>query len=335
MKALMRVDASRCIGMGHLVRTHALGRKLAGRGVSVLFITAIEDSELWLRSRGAEVVRIDADPGGGEDARILTRLAQENGADWMVTDGYVFREEYLQVLVGTGVPVACIDDLAAWGFPSTLVINGGLGAGKLRYQTPPSTRLLLGPEYMLLRPGFSCAPKKVHAPVERVFVSFGGADPEDWTGQMLEAWVGLANPPTLEVLVGAAYPHLDRLLDKAKRVQARIHCDLDGDAVARLMDACDLAISSAGMVACELAAVCVPSILAVTSDDQKSNASALVGAGAAVQPALPTVQTLLDAARRLIVDPELRKALSHAASKLVDGQGASRVSAVMVGRDDG
>jgi UDP-2,4-diacetamido-2,4,6-trideoxy-beta-L-altropyranose hydrolase len=330
VKAVLRVDGGRAIGMGHLVRTRALARALAERGVPPLFATASEEGERWLRARGEDVVRIDAEPGASQDAIAVTRLAQEHGACRIVTDGYAFREEYLQTLVETCLPVASIDDLAAWSFPSAFVINGGLGSRKLRYHTAPDTRLLVGPEYLLLRPEFARPPTDVRSAVQRMFVCFGGADPEDRTGQTVEAWSRLEAPPALEVLVGAAYPHLERLRRRAARGRTGIHSDLEGHVVAKLMGACDLAIASAGMVACELAALGVPLVLVVTSEDQRSNALALVEAGAAVLAEPPTGEGLVEAAQRLMADPEQRGELSHRAGGLVDSQGASRVSAAMM-----
>jgi UDP-2,4-diacetamido-2,4,6-trideoxy-beta-L-altropyranose hydrolase len=330
MKAVLRVDASRCVGMGHLVRTHALGRVLLERGVSTLFVTASEDSARWLHSRGEAMARIEVEPGGADDANAVARFAREQGAGWVVTDGNVFREDYLAALTQTGVPIASIDDLAAWYFPSGLVVNGGLGARRLRYRTATDTRVLLGPEYLLLREPFRRTAHEIRPAVERVFVSFGGSDPEDHTGLVLEAWSACPRPPALEVLVGPTYPHLDRLLKRAAAGHTRVHRDIDGAAVADLMEKCDLAVASAGMVACELAALGVPSILVVTSEDQRGNAAALLEAGAAVVVDLGPVAVLLEEARRLAGDREGRRALSLAGRQLVDGGGACRVVDAML-----
>lgn len=332
MKAVLRVDGSRSVGMGHLVRTHALGRALAARGVLTLFVTASEDGERWLRSRGEDVTPIEVEPGAADDANAVARLAREQGASWLVTDGYVFREDYLRALTQTGVPIASIDDLAAWVFPSRLVVNGGLGARQCRYRTATDTTLLLGPEYLLLREQFRRPPREIRPTVERVFVCFGGSDPEDRTSLVLEAWSARASPPALEVLVGPTYPHVDRLLERDTTGRIRVHRDLDGAAVADLMEACDLAVASSGMVGCELAALGIPSILVVTSEDQRGNAAALAEAGAAVVAELVAVELLVEEARRLAADQERRRALSRAARQLVDGVGACRVVDAMLAR---
>jgi UDP-2,4-diacetamido-2,4,6-trideoxy-beta-L-altropyranose hydrolase len=331
VKALLRVDGGLSLGMGHLVRSRALAHALAERGVSAFFATATEQGERWLRAHGEEVELIDAEPGASPDAIATTRLAREHGAGWIVTDGYAFREEYLQTLVETRLPVASIDDLAAWRFPSAFVINGGLGSRSLSYRTAPSTTLLLGPEYLLLRPEFARQPGEVRPRVERVFVCFGGADPEDRTGQAVEAWGRIEDPPALEALVGEAYPHLDRLRWRATRGRTRVHCALDGDSIVHLMQSCDLAVASAGMVACELAALGIPSIVVLTSEDQKSNASALAEGHAAVVLESASTELALREARRLVADEGRRRDLGRSARRLVDGAGASRVASAMVG----
>jgi UDP-2,4-diacetamido-2,4,6-trideoxy-beta-L-altropyranose hydrolase len=317
--------------MGHLVRTYALARELARRGVSLLFATASENAERWLRARSAEVARVDAEPGSLDDAVTVTRLARERQAGTVVTDGHAFREAFLQALVDTGLPVASVDDLAAWSFPSSFVVNGGLGSKALRYRTAPATRLLVGPEYLLLRPEFVRPQARVRSSVERVLLCFGGADPEDLTGQTVEAWSRLEDPPELDVLVGAAYPHLDDLNAQIPRSRARIHSDLDGPALADLMVACDMAIASAGMVACELVALGVPSIVVVSSEDQRANAAALAESAAALVQDTTDVETLVRAARRLAVHEGLRREIGLSARRLVDGYGAARVAEALIG----
>jgi spore coat polysaccharide biosynthesis predicted glycosyltransferase SpsG len=168
--------------------------------------------------------------------------------------------------------------------------------------------------------------------VERVFVAFGGSDPEDYTALVLSAWIRRGGLPALEILVGPAYPHMERLLDGAAKGHAHVHRDLDGNAVADLMKSCDLAVASASMVACELAALGIPSLLVVGSEDQRCNARAFAEAGAAVVADLARVDLLVEEARRLVDDQEKRRALSTTANQLVDGMGALRVAEAMLER---
>lgn len=330
MRALLRVDGGRDVGMGHLVRATALASALRESGLATRFATASTEAAAWLEARGEKFERIDSPPGGDEDANQIARLADEWEPRWIVTDGYVFREEYLKRLVATRASVVSIDDLAAWFFPSSVVVNGGLGAKALQYSVGPSTKLLLGPEYLLLRAEFRRPAREAQTDVRRVFACFGGADPEDWTAVVLEAWAQLEGPPSLELVVGPAYAHAQDLLEKTRDTRVRVHRDLDPGRLAELMSACDLAVASAGMVACELAALGVPQIVAVTSENQRGNARALSSCGAARLLEPFTRDQLVREVQELVVDHDGRGMMARAARQLVDGWGASRVAAAIV-----
>jgi len=84
------------------------------------------------------------------------------------------------------------------------------------------------------------------------------------------------------------------------------------------------------MVAGELAALGVPLVVAVASEDQRGNALALAQAGAGILPEPPTEASLVEAAWRLLGDPERRHRQSRAARTLVDGKGSERVAAAIL-----
>lgn len=329
-RVLFRVDGGESVGMGHLVRSRALVAALRERGAECRFVTVPAGAAQWLASRGEPVERLDTRAGSADDARAVVELVRQWGPCCVVTDGCSFKEDYLNTLVQTGVPVAAIDDLAAWFFETALVVNGGLGAKRLCYYAAPTTRLLVGPEYVLLRWNFRRPPRSWSS-VRRVLACFGGADPENRLGVVLEAWSELEKGPILDLLVGPAYSRLDELRTAAAVRNVSTHHDLDGVELVDVMANCDMAIASAGMVACELAALGVPMILVVCSEDQRANAVTLAAAGAArlVEPF--DRRRLLEAVRELVASPARLGAMGEAARRQVDGFGAERVAEAILG----
>lgn len=327
---MFRAEGGEPVGMGHLVRCRALASALKERGIETCFVTTSRGAEKWLASREERVECIEVVPGSPEDAEAIARLVHERPADWLVTDGQFFSENYLGAVAETGVLIASIDDLATGFFPTAIVVNGGLGARTLRYHALPTTRVLVGPEYALLRREFRQARPSIVS-VQRVLVCFGGADPEDWTSLVKDAWSGVEKAPALALLVGPAYPHLHRLQTAITEPGVSIYHDLDGRALVELMSTCDLAIASAGMVACELAALGVPLILSVCSDDQRINATALAAAGAAYLIEPFSSSTLREALRELAASPERCRAMAEAGRRIVDGLGTERMAEAMLG----
>lgn len=328
MNVLFRVDGGEDVGMGHIVRSHALAGCLAERGARVRFLTTAGPGRDWLVSQGIDAVALEAAPGTPADAEQAIRCARDGGGGVIVTDGYRFRAEYLSALTATGLPVASIDDLAAWPFPSDLIVNGGFGSAKLRYQARSRAIVLQGPQYLLLRRPFQPGrADRVFPPVVgRMLACFGGADPLDWTGLVLGIWAGLSPRPALDLVVGPAYARLEALRARAAIQGAVVSHDLTAGALAERMAASDLAVASCGMVAAELMALGVPSLLGVMSEDQRGNAATLRAKRAAwvVEP-FDTVGVRA-AVTDLLVDREARADLSRSAGALVDGRGCERVA---------
>jgi spore coat polysaccharide biosynthesis predicted glycosyltransferase SpsG len=322
--AVFRVDGGPAGGMGHLVRMHALSLDLRSRGIDSLFLTAHSAAADWLQARGECVERIALAPGSLADAESTRAYVRSAGARLLVTDGYVFREPFLRAVVESPAVLVSIDDLAQWPFPSKLVVNGTLGAERLDYDVLPGTRLLLGPRYLLLRPPFRPRPQSPSGPL-RLFVCFGGADPDDQTARVVDVWRRLQDRPPCEVVLGPAY---------GGRVSSErdlsVHRDLEAAALANVMARCDLAVVSGGMVACELAALDVPMVVVVASPDQERNAETLSAAGAARALGRFSATTLSSALRELAADVPARREMARRARDLVDGRGCERVAEEIV-----
>ena len=80
--------------------------------------------------------------------------------NFAVVDSYAVAVDGECLAQVRGSVVAVIDDLADRLLPVDLVINGAIDAHRLAYQTRPGTRLLLGPDYVLLREEFATEPKR-------------------------------------------------------------------------------------------------------------------------------------------------------------------------------
>ena len=113
MNALvLRSDASASQGTGHVMRCLALALALRERGVVPVMASAECPEALVerIRSAGVRVVRMDEEVGSAEDAAATLRIAREEGAEWVLTDGYRFDLAYQRALRGGRVRLAVIDD---------------------------------------------------------------------------------------------------------------------------------------------------------------------------------------------------------------------------------
>lgn len=335
MRAIFRVDASPAIGLGHLSRCLTLARALARRGaaIDVAIRRPSDHARAWIEREGYQVVTI-AD--GDDDLAVTRRLAGAGAL--VVVDGYSFAATYHEALRGDGRVVCVIDDLER-PLGGDLIVNGNLYAEELPYGA--GARLLLGPRYALVREEFVAAraarlARGATHGRPRLLVTMGGADPTRETEKAIGALARVSRPLDVRVIVGGANPRHDAVRAAAAHVSPRHTLDLHFDvrAMGEAMVWADVALTAAGSTCLELACVGVASVVIVVADNQRRVGEALVRHG--LMPSLGWHATVDEAAVAralddLLTDEPSRRAVEEAQRSLVDGLGASRVAAALVG----
>src|SRR5262249_16949201 len=246
---LIRADAGARMGTGHLMRCLALAQAWQDAGGSCVFLAAelpaaLEDR---LARGGLPVRRALAEPGSGADAEQTFRLARAIGAEWVVVDGYRFGTSFQRALKQAGLWVLAIDDYGHCDhYHADLVLNQNLHAEEAPYhRREPSTRLLLGTDYVLLRREFLPYrdwERAIAGVGRKVLVTVGGADPENITERVVPA-LDLVPVEGLEavVVVGGSNPHLDALRGAVARSRLRSELRVDVHDMAGLMAWADAA----------------------------------------------------------------------------------------------
>lgn len=326
-RLVYRADASERIGTGHVMRGIALAQAWQEAGGEALFVLAASTPavEARIRREGFRLERTAAPPGSAEDA---ARTASWE-AQWIAVDGYHFPPAYLAALRPAGARILAVDD---WPRPASaaadLVLNPSLTVSCHDYPLPPE-QLLLGPRYLLLRREFTTQPSARAVPprAERLLVTLGGADPQNWTSRVIAALALLEGPFVARVVVGGSNPHREALRQAAAACPAVTLVEQVDDMPA-LMAWADLAIASASTTTWELCHLGVPALLLVTADNQQTVAEAVAARGAAVALGPREAGSPELMARKIDLlrySPELRFALAEQGRALVDGQGARRV----------
>lgn len=174
---LVRCDATRETGLGHVSRCLALGEALAERGVASVFCGDFAaPARQLLEEAGAS-----ADPA--TTAEEIVELMRRGSFSGVVVDGYDFDAAYLAALAPsrTGAALLVIDDFADLPeYPDgAVIVNFTVGASELEYPGRGLV-LLLGPEYLLVRRELRKLNSERPAPsrpAEHVLVALGGGDP--------------------------------------------------------------------------------------------------------------------------------------------------------------
>jgi len=339
---LIRADASIAIGTGHAMRCLALAQSWQDAGGRVAFAMAEVTAAIRerLTAESCEVLTVSSAAGMNADAAQTIALAREQQAEWIVVDGYNFAAEYQGWLKEAGCKLLLLDDYGQERhYCADLVLNQNVSASETLYANlDPSTRLLLGPHYCLLRREFASWQdwkREVPAAAHRILVTMGGSDPENITARVVEA-LASRTLPALEavVVIGGSNPHPElqgRLEDDPEK---RIRFRRDVTDMAELMAWADVAVASAGTTCWELCLLGLPSLLVDVAENQTEIARGLDRRGCAIHVGDRTIsaETIADQLKRLMESQAVRQSLARRARELVDGRGALRVISAVRGR---
>lgn len=338
MLALFRADAGARTGAGHVMRCLALAQALRDDGGRAAFASTAPPPALAARlaAEGGAVVPLAVEPGSRDDARRTAALAADVGADWVVVDGYHFDDAYEHELKRHGVRLLAFDDYGHAGHAAAdVVLNQNLHAAAGLYpRVGPSTRLLLGTRFVLLRREFQAWrgwQRQVPGTASKVLVTLGGTDPDNVTMLVLEGLKRLtAGDIEAVVVIGGDNPRYGELAESARETGGAVRVLRDVADMPSLMAGADVAVGAGGTTAWERAFFQLPGLIIVLADNQCDVADRLVAVGAAWSLGLASKLTAEAVAARLsqlLGDARARVEMAEAAGNLVDGRGADRVVA--------
>ena len=269
--AVLRADASDLIGVGHVMRSLALGEALLDVGFDV--VLASVDLPAGMREEahkcGITVVDLQCEPFGSDDAIATLAL---NGAV-LVIDGYKFEREFFEILENRATNFAVIDDnVETKALAPSVVINQNPHATTEMYvHLSGNPKLLLGLQYALLRREVREATKLSVVPVAgKVFVAMGGSDFLNLTGLIVDGLKDL----DIEICVAVGPTNSQRQqIEETVSSIPRARVILQADYIMELASS-SVAILAAGSSLWEAAALGVPSIGLIVADNQSESARA-------------------------------------------------------------
>jgi len=339
---LIRADADVAMGTGHVMRCLALAQAWRDTGERAVF--AMTDPFSSIRKRllkeAVGIHGISALAGTEEDARQTVALAREQAAAWVVVDGYQFGADYQRVLKSAGFKILFLDDYGHAGrYCADLVLNQNLSAEQDLYRNrEPYTRLLLGPQYCLLRREFNGWwewRREVAPSGHRVLVTMGGSDPENFTERAIDA-LNLIEDDNLEatIVAGGSNARADLLERRFAAMGKKIGLCRDISNMAELMAWADVAVSAAGTTCWEICLMGLPALLIDLAENQIAVVKELDRLGCAIHLGGSRDVSAANLAKRLnslLSSKEDRQAMSLRGRCLVDGRGTKRVVAALRG----
>ncbi|HQU87041.1 UDP-2,4-diacetamido-2,4,6-trideoxy-beta-L-altropyranose hydrolase [Denitromonas sp.] len=333
MHVVFRVDASVAIGTGHLMRCLTLADAMKPQNIQVTFVCRKSPGSMveLIGCRGYQCVCLDGPIGSVEadaeetTAALLSSFA--GGVCWLVVDHYGLDARWEALMRPIARKIMVIDDLANRAHDCDLLLDQNFYAGfESRYvgRVADSTRCLLGPAHVLLRPEFLEACRTLRrrdGTVRRILVFFGGSDPTNQTLRVLTGIDALQRPDIrVDAVVGSANPHREdvRAFCDA-RPWASFHCQILN--MAELIAAADLGVGAGGAAMWERCALGLPTLTVVFVDNQLQTTQDVATTGAIAYLGWASNLSSADyaaAIRGLLDRPDELVSISTEALKLID-----------------
>jgi UDP-2,4-diacetamido-2,4,6-trideoxy-beta-L-altropyranose hydrolase len=358
MNVLIRADASVQIGSGHVMRSLTLADELRANGATVRFASRDFEGNLCahIASKGYSV-DILARPTSSHNlpddeysqwlgvpletdaAETIVALTQANTPiDWLITDHYAIDARWHKLLRPQVGQIMVIDDIANRAHECDLLLDQNFyDNAESRYISHVSLecRLLLGPEYALLRPEFRETRELVgerllrNGKLERIFVFFGGTDPSNETAKVVHA-LGIQDVRGIhaDIVVGIANPHRHEIEQRCAALpNCTFHCQVSN--MAELMMKADIALGAGGSTTWERCSLGLPTLAIIIAENQAEMTETAARHGVQWNLGWHTNVTsdmIAEALRERAAHPEEVREYSHRGYALVDGLGAKRVA---------
>jgi UDP-2,4-diacetamido-2,4,6-trideoxy-beta-L-altropyranose hydrolase len=349
MRACFRVDASRGMGVGHVMRCLSLADALSDVGTESTFICGAQAGE-WVEQRGyrhspvASPLLLDAehtsDAWRAADVAATRAVIEASGErpDWLIVDHYAIDQRWHHALRDISQRLAVIDDLADRNLDCDLLIDHNQAADHLQKyagRIGKSTRVLGGPRYALLKPQFVTAARYTWRPrVASIGIFMGGADQPNLSAMAFEACRTYAGfDGDIEIAATRMNPHLSSL-QALVAADPRASLTLDQPDLTDFFARHDLQIGAGGGATWERCCIGAPAVTLAYAENQWVPLRGLAELGILVTPEptpSPSVEEIGRVVGQLINDPQRRRQLAARAREVVDGLGAKRVSLAMAG----
>lgn len=276
------------------------------------------------------------DMSQAEDATATLIAIKNETFDWIIVDHYALDKSWEESMITVTKKMMVIDDLADRKHTCDILFDQNFHIDQdSRYNllVPHGCRMLLGPQYALLRKEF--AKSRIHArtrqgEVKSILIFFGGVDLYDFTSKAVTAVSNLQNKNIhVDVVVGAQHPARATLSSLCESFGFTLH--IQTSQMAELMLKADLAIGAGGGAVWERACLKLPTISIPIAEHQITQLHDLSNTGLVYYLSADdlTPQKIQKHLEVLMENEPIRHLLSANSAALVDGEGVTKVVRIL------
>ena len=310
-RILIRTDAAKELGMGHVYRSLAMAYSLARHDLTIVLS---EDKPLGAQFFADYPFQVDTVKS---DLEFLN-YARKKKADLVVLDRLDNVAEFV-TLLGGFCKVVTFEDLGDGAEVADMHIAD-------MYENPKVApdKQLVGMENAVLAPSFESVNRAIEfrENVEEVLVLFGGTDPSNLAVKALQSLEQIDFDGRVTVVRGLGADLID---PKAFNLRLKVLSNVKN--MPAVMERADIALSSAGRTITELASLGIPTICMAQNEKElththvtTSNGVLMIGLGRLV-----SVETLSAHLNELMTNSELRFKLHERGLAATAGRSNDRI----------
>lgn len=314
MKAAIYANGSEKIGMGHIIRTMAIGDVLRTNKIEVEYICS---------SSSVECIKFIE----GKGYVVKSELSCINKYFFIIVDSYdIDNTKKLVDFYRFSEKVIYIDDLNLLdSYDIDLLINYAVGAENYNYDGKAGK--LLGSKFTPLRTQFlNISYRELKKNLKNVLITMGAADEFNYTSYILKILLQSYPDLNYKVVLGMTNKNKDVIKNTFNYSNVEFYTNVED--MASLMQNNDIAVSAGGSTIYELCACRIPTIAVITADNQKQFISAINSKIALeyVDFTKGARDEIVNKFNSLYKDYDYRKKLAYDMNSLVDGKGTDRIA---------
>ena len=265
---LIRVDASENLGYGHLIRCIVLSEMMQANFL-ITFCCIELPSEIAQKilDNGMQIAHLKA------DAEFFEMLREET---YVLIDGYQFNSGYHRKISNQVKKLIAIDERHEIEHHADILINNNPSLKENDFSINQGGKVFTGVEYSILRQEFRDQSRKLlplrSIPISRtnIFVSFGGADPLNFSQQTLDVLFGMKEEHlNITLMLGTGFPHILNIDDLQDDASIQVVKNLEPNEIINYIASSNLVIVPASTILLEVFCVGAPVISGWYADNQK------------------------------------------------------------------
>jgi UDP-2,4-diacetamido-2,4,6-trideoxy-beta-L-altropyranose hydrolase len=328
--------ASVKVGLGHLIRSLALASMLNDEyNIKFIIVTDSDQIVETVKAENYVINQITTSTGIIDFEQVRSSL---KNTDIVILDFYKISIALQLAIKKQSLKLVCIDDFHEGCFYSDVVLNVSNGVGINDYNCEPYTKLLLGTDYVLLRPVFlQCAesPPPQHTQITSVFLNMGGSDLPNNTLKFLKAISTIPFIKEIHIVVGMLNIHKKEIINFINslnsNIEVTLYSNIDSFEMKNVLLKCQVAVCPASGVSMEICSIGMAMVTGYTADNQKDLLKGLIDKNCVVNlNDLNTVSetVIINSIKTIQSNASTLREMVANQKELIDGHSGDRIKKV-------